>query len=549
MLCCSFHPRKGSHHKLNMVPYKTTSDIYALRPWVAYGSVNSNGRNWEIGASSDTLFSNDSRGSAGLLAVTESPQGNSSDFEKQLEELFYEVKSMIKMGKEQDAACLLQANHVALKEQMDEGARGIEEAAILVVIALGYMAIGDIKMVRSQMNMLSGIVDDLEDDEPLLDSILTHMGSMCSAMGKSENAMLAYRRAIGILEKNYGKRCTPLINPLLGMAKVLGSMGRANKASEVYDQVINIMEVNRGAQSEDLVVPLLGIGNLLIKEGKVEDAENAFSRIVSIYQKIYGNKDRRFGMALCSLAHAKCAKGDADQAINLYKDALRILKDSKHISLDDSMMDKIRIDLVELLHITGRGQEGHEILEECLLIAEECYGKDHPNYVLHLINIAASYSNSKNYVEAERLLRIGVAILTKSVGPDDQSVTFPKLHLAVALYNLHKYDEAEKLALEVLHVREKAFGRESIPVGEAIECLVSIQARMDKTCDNDEMVELLKRLLVIQENEFGYESEDALETLKKLLFYLDKLGRKEEKLPIQKRLTLLRKKFSEMVHY
>lgn len=35
-----------------------------------------------------------------------------------------------------------------------------------------------------------------------------------------------------------------------------------------------------------------------------------FIRILSIYTKLYGSNDGRVGMAMCSLAHALCAKGN-----------------------------------------------------------------------------------------------------------------------------------------------------------------------------------------------------------------------------------------------
>lgn len=51
---------------------------------------------------------------------------------------------------------------------------------------------------------MDNIVDGVKDDEPLLDSVLMHMGSVYSTMGKFEKSMLLYRRALEILEKTYG---------------------------------------------------------------------------------------------------------------------------------------------------------------------------------------------------------------------------------------------------------------------------------------------------------------------------------------------------------
>lgn len=77
--------------------------------------------------------------------------------------------------------------------------------------------------------------------------------------------------------------------------------------------------------------------------------------------------------------------------------------------------------------------------------------------------------------------------------------------------------------------------------------MASIQTRLGR--DYGELLELLKRLLSIQEREFGHESEEVMETLKKTLYYLDKLGRKNEKFPLQKRLSMLRMKYKERIQY
>ena len=77
--------------------------------------------------------------------------------------------------------------------------------------------------------------------------------------------------------------------------------------------------------------------------------------------------------------------------------------------------------------------------------------------------------------------------------------------------------------------------------------MVSIQTRLGK--DDGELLELLKRIVSIQEREFGYESEEVMETLKIIVYYLDKLGRQNEKFPLQKRLSILRMKYKQRIQY
>ncbi|ESQ43200.1 hypothetical protein EUTSA_v10013148mg [Eutrema salsugineum] len=465
------------------------------------------------------------------------------EFEMELQELFNEVKSMVKIGKERDAVDLLRANYVAVKEEMDSGLKGIEQAAVLDIIALGYMVLGDLNPIPALLDMINKIVDKLKDTEPLLDSVLMHVGSMYSALGMFENAVLAHQRAVSILEIRFGECSTLLVTPLLGLAKSFGSYGKATKAIGVYERTVTILERNRGSESEDLVVPLFSLGKLLLKEGKADEAEIPFTRILNIYKKTYGVKDGRVGMAMCSLANAKCTKGDADEAVDLYKNALRIIKDSNYMAIDDAILENMRIDLAELLHFVGRGNEGRELLEECLLINERYRGKNHPSMATHLINLAASYSRSKNYVEAERLLRTCLDIMEKSVGSEDQSITFPMLNLAVTLSQLNRDEEAEQVALKVLRIREDAFGKDSLPVGEALDCLVSIQARLGR--DDGEVLGLLKRVLMIQEKEFGSSAEELIVTLQKIMHFLEKLEMKDEKFKFRRRLALLRERYKQ----
>ncbi|CAA0813033.1 Tetratricopeptide repeat (TPR)-like superfamily protein [Striga hermonthica] len=323
----------------------------------------------------------------------------------------------------------------------------------------------------------------------------------------------------------------------MGLAKVLADSGKATEAIEMYQRVIKILKSSRGKEDDVLVLPLCELGNLLVQQGKTSDAECTFSRVVDIFINSYGEKDRRVGMAMCYLAKVKCMEGNVNEAIDLYKSAIQIIRDSKTMSLDSEFMMKMRVELAELLHAVGRGEEGRILLEECLSITTKCKGNDDPSLVPHLVNLATSYSRFKNYAEAERLLRISLQIMKKNVAPDDPSITFPMLDLAVTLFSLHRDEEAERLAMDVLGLREKAFGKDSVPVGEALDCLVSIQTRMEK--DESVLLCQLKRVLKIQEKAFGSDSEEVMETLTKMVHFMNKMGIKDEKYPLQRRLSEL----------
>lgn len=58
-----------------------------------------------------------------------------SELEGQLRELFNVVEQMIKTGDEGTARELIEANYEAVTEQLEMGVKGVEQAAMLVILA------------------------------------------------------------------------------------------------------------------------------------------------------------------------------------------------------------------------------------------------------------------------------------------------------------------------------------------------------------------------------------------------------------------------------
>ncbi|WOL20004.1 hypothetical protein Cni_G28806 [Canna indica] len=304
------------------------------------------------------------------------------NFERQLNDFFLQVKTKLEKGNKDDVVYLLKTNYEAVKEQINGGFKGIEQATVIDTLALGYMGARDFKTIEHLLNLLKDIVGALHDDPPLLDSILMHMGSMFTTLGKFEEAISLYSRGLKIIEREFGIHGPFLITPLMGMTKALGFTGRASEAITLYCRAIDILE-KRGTENKELVIPLSALGNLFINERKATDAEFVLrvrfekdhihsqycefwklkryfcyfptTLILNIYSKIYGKDNERVGMAMCSLAHALCANGMVTEAISMYKNGLQLIKDNKYIAVDDNLLEEMKTDLAELLHVAGRG--------------------------------------------------------------------------------------------------------------------------------------------------------------------------------------------------
>lgn len=86
------------------------------------------------------------------------------DFESQLEELFFEVNNMLAMGKKDDAMYLLQANYDMVKEQVNCGSKGIEQAALLDILALGYMGAAEFSLLECVLHMVIIVIPNYFPD-------------------------------------------------------------------------------------------------------------------------------------------------------------------------------------------------------------------------------------------------------------------------------------------------------------------------------------------------------------------------------------------------
>ncbi|KAF3332613.1 Nephrocystin-3 [Carex littledalei] len=480
--------------------------------------------------------------SIGIDGQHESQSDNNSELISQLKDLYTEIKTKLKYLEMGDVVQLLEASYEKVKEEMENGSKGVEQAAILNVLALGYFDAGDRKTAHQILNMTDDIISGINEGGTMLYTVLNLMGMLFHALDKSSDAIRVYERCLKTLEKDCGNHSTFLIEPLLGLAKALEANQRPKEAIPVYKRAVDILEKEKGIKCVDICGPLHSLRNLSLSIGEVEDAHMYSQRVLEIHKEIYGENNGRTALAICSVAQALFAKGDVDGAISMYKQGLQVIKDANDIPLHDDNLEKLRLDLAELLHITGRLQEGREVLQESLFINQKRRGIGHPSSVAHLINLATSYCRSKNYAEAERLLRTSLNIMSKSVGPTNQATTVPMMHLAVILFHQKQFEEAESLALEALRIREDAFGPDSGPVGEALDCLVLIQAKLER--DEGEILEKLKRVLPIHERLRGIESEEVMITLHKIVFYLNKAGKNDEKASYMMRLAVLRYKLN-----
>eukprot|EP00249_Psilotum_nudum_P007492 c20602_g1_i2 orf=156-1889(-) len=487
------------------------------------------------------------------LAMTTEIEGFDKDFEEyteQLQEFHGRVEQMIEKGDEETARILIEANYEALKEQLEQGVDGVEQAVMLDILAQLCMSLQnfeDAEQMLDQMKHIMGvkngndIMEGIGDYEPLVYIILEHMGSMHFALGNKKEALFFYMRSLQIQEKLLGEKNPLLANTLMGLANAYRDLQQKLISIDICKRVIAILESSKGSDCEELAIPLSHLGHTLLEENRLDEAELQMCRALKLAQKTNRNNDGRVGVALCALARVKHAKDELDEATELFHRGLQILRNSNNMSPSNPIMECVRTEVAEFLSLTGRHKEAQKLWEENLFQKERLVGFKSPQLVIHLQNLATSYACNGKFEKCEQLLRRSLQLVEGFLGPRAPEVLLPLENLAMTLHNLERDNEAVELAHRAINIREAVFGPDDPSIGETCQLTASILHALGR---NQEAVSLMWRDLHIKENELGRDNPALCETLHSLIQFLNYLGRTEEIYPLVERFERLAIKVS-----
>jgi len=89
-----------------------------------------------------------------------------------------------------------------------------------------------------------------------------------------------------------------------------------------------------------------------------------------------------------------------------------------------------------------------------VFLAQKLAGEDHPDFAIHLNNLASVYKSQSKYEEAEKLYLKALEITKKVLGEDHPKFATVLNNLAGVYYYQEKYPEAEKKYLQALEIKK-----------------------------------------------------------------------------------------------
>ena len=207
-------------------------------------------------------------------------------------------------------------------------------------------------------------------------------------------------------------------------------------------------------------------------------------------------------------SHLDCraaAKGRYEEAEPLFRRGL----EARERTLGKDHPDTLSSvdNLAALYHDQGRYEEAEPLFRRGLEARERTFGKDHPQTLTSVNNLAMLYRAQGRYGEAEPLLRRVLEASERTLGRDHPGTLASANNLAALCVSQGRYGEAEPLLGRVLEASERAFGEDHPQTLTSVNNLAMLYRDQGRF---GEVEPLFRRALDASERSLGKDHPDTL---------------------------------------
>ncbi|MGO9485859.1 MAG: tetratricopeptide repeat protein, partial [Rhodomicrobium sp.] len=188
----------------------------------------------------------------------------------------------------------------------------------------------------------------------------------------------------------------------------------------------------------------------------------------------------------------------------------------------------------QVLRLYGQGKykEAFALAEKALSIAERLLGKDHPDTLTSVNNLAELYRAQGHYQEAEPLYTRALEAREWALGKEHPDTLSSVNNLAFLFQAQGRYREAEPLYKRALEASERVLGKEHPNTLSSVNNLGFLYQALDRYGDAEP---LFRRALETRERVLGKEHPDTLRSVNNLAFLYQAQGYYQEAEPLYTR--------------
>ncbi|KAK8130828.1 kinesin light chain [Apiospora sp. TS-2023a] len=185
-------------------------------------------------------------------------------------------------------------------------------------------------------------------------------------------------------------------------------------------------------------------------------------------------------------------------------------------------LGSLQHNVAECYDLLGRYSEAEEMHRETLALRETVLGREHPDTLDSMNNLALVLSSQGKYSEAEEMHRETLALKETVLGREHPDTLSSMNNLALVFDSQGKDSEAEQMHQETLALRETVLGREHPDTLDSMNNLALVLKSQGKDSEAEEMHRVT---LALREAVLGREHPSTFTSMNNLALVLDSPGR------------------------
>jgi CHAT domain-containing protein/tetratricopeptide (TPR) repeat protein len=193
--------------------------------------------------------------------------------------------------------------------------------------------------------------------------------------------------------------------------------------------------------------------------------------------------------------------------------------------------DQIRTanEQLSLVIVMGKLTEGAAVGEQVLTYAEKVFGKEHPETLKSVNNLAEAYKRLGRYSEAEQLFERVLKTNKKVLGNEHHDTLISVNRLALLYFTAGLYNQAEALFKRALETNQRVLGEDHPDTLDSVNRLAMVYQQQGRYSDAEP---LYRRAVERRQRVLGSEASDTLVSLHNLANFYREQARYGEAEPL-----------------
>eukprot|EP01136_Pigoraptor_vietnamica_P001964 Opistho-1_new@29266 len=332
-------------------------------------------------------------------------------------------------------------------------------AGALVGIAAVYQVRDKHREAVPLLERAKVIQERLMPDTIELASTMGHLADAYQAIGRSEDALTHYQKALDIRDADFAHvkasiaatskskdkesalKPDPISTAIAhAMGMIYQQLENYGKARDMYERALKTSEEIFGSQSASVASVLQSMGSLFEAEGMLRDAVPVHQKSLKIREGVFGREHVSVGNSFHTIGMLYSRLGDNAKAMENFQQALAIKE--KALGRDHPEISATLRAIATIRHREGNSEEALSLCTRSLDIAEKALGPAHPSLLSTYEALAALQQETGNFLAAAQLYERSLQIKEKALRKNDPALV-DTLDIVGAMYQTAgKYKEA-----------------------------------------------------------------------------------------------------------